>query len=122
MEDYNRLEQIQAKRDGAELVKNSGRGFRKGDARRGSLLIDYKFCSKGSYSLNFKAFDKHYMDAYREGFEGVVVAIPEEGKKIAMIEWEYLLQLEDRVSLAEDRLQAEIDYQNMRESLSGSTD
>lgn len=91
------MEELQARRDGATLVKNSGRGLRKGDARYGSFLVDYKFTEAKSYALNFKAFAKHELDSFKEGYQAVVVAIPEEGPPIAMIDWNYLMQMVDEL-------------------------
>lgn len=95
--DYNREEELQARRDDAVLVKNSGRGLRKGDARRGSFCIDYKFTEAKSYSLNKAKHKKHIMDAFKEGYEGVVVACFDSGETIAMIDWNYLMQMDDEL-------------------------
>lgn len=91
--DSNRLEQLQAKRDGAILVPNSGRGqLRKGDARMGDFLIDYKFTEKGSYSVNYKNMRKFAHQAWREGLEPVVVTVfvDNNGETYATLSWEIL--------------------------------
>lgn len=97
MPDYTREEQKLAKDDGAKLVPNSGRGtHRKGDALLGDLLIDYKFTESKSFSVNDKAFSKHRIDAFKEGYEGVVVVyFHESQKKVAVVDWEYLKHLEE---------------------------
>jgi hypothetical protein len=93
--DFNRMEELQARKDGAELVKNSGRGERKGDARTQHLLIDYKFTEKGSFALNYKNFKDFKKQAFADGDrEPVVVAIFTEGnEKIAMVDWQWLQDL-----------------------------
>ena len=97
--DYNRSEELRARRDGAVLVKNSGRGMRKGDARRGSFLIDYKFTEKKSYALNVDTFNAFVQQSFLEGLAPVVVAVFEQhkGKAIAMIDWDYLMDMHDEL-------------------------
>lgn len=93
--DYNKVEQKMAKRDGATAVKNSGRGERKGDARSDHLLIDYKFTSKGSFSLNLEKFKKHEKDAWREQLQVAIVVVYENygNKRIAMVDYDWLLEI-----------------------------
>jgi hypothetical protein len=93
--DYNKLEKKKAAKDGAALVKNSGRGMNKGDAKTDQLLIDYKFTGKNSYSINHGAWRKHELDAVRCGREPVIVAIFTEhkDKSLAIVDWEYLKEL-----------------------------
>lgn len=95
-ERYNDLEKRQAKKDGATVIKNSGRGEVKGDAKTDSLLIDYKFCAGKSYSLGIEGFTKHYKDATRQDKQGVLVAVfrSYQDRAIAMVDWDYLQQLE----------------------------
>ena len=102
--DFNRLEELRARRDGADLVKNSGRGMRKGDARRGSFLIDYKFTEKKSYALNIEAVNAFSKQAYSEGYTPVIVAVFEEHKSraIAMIDWDLLMEMHDRIKELEE--------------------
>jgi hypothetical protein len=61
-------EASEAKRDGAKLQKNSGRGKHlKGDAvLRGHFLIDYKEASK-SFGINEKVWAKVSTDAVKQG-------------------------------------------------------
>ena len=104
--DYNILEAKQAKRDGATLVANSGRGQRKGDARTDELLIDYKFTEKASYSLGVKAYQAFKKQAYADGDrQPVVVALyTEHGEEVAMVDWQYLRDLiEERDELLAER-------------------
>jgi hypothetical protein len=90
--EYNDLEKRQAKKDGAVLVKNSGRGERKGDARRGTLLVDYKYTGHQSFAINVKAWDKHAKDAWTEGYEPCIVPIFQShgGKCLAIVDWDWL--------------------------------
>lgn len=105
--DYNLLEKKQAKLDGAKLVKNSGRGMKKGDAIWHELLLDYKFTEGKSFSLNNKAFQKHLADARLDGDRiGTYVIIFQEepfDKKYAIVDWEWLKSLyEDDAYLSEE--------------------
>lgn len=92
--DYNRDEVRQARKDGAQVVKNSGRGQRKGDARFYDILIDYKFTDKGSFSVNKKAYAKHARDSFREGYiPAIVVVFQETGEEYAVVEWSELKEM-----------------------------
>lgn len=93
--DYNKLEAKQAKRDGAVVVANSGRGMRKGDARTDDFLIDYKFTEKASYSLGVKDYQKFKIQSYSDGDrQPVVVVIFDQFKEeVAMVDWQYLKDL-----------------------------
>lgn len=58
-------EESEAKRDGARLQKNSGRGeYQKGDARLDIFTVDYKEFSK-SFSLSRAVWAKVCSDALR---------------------------------------------------------
>jgi hypothetical protein len=58
-------EKGEAKRDGAKLTKNSGRGqYQKGDAILDIFTIDYKEYPKG-FTVNKDAWAKICGDAYR---------------------------------------------------------
>lgn len=94
--DYNRLEKAKALKDGASLVKNSGRGLNKGDAKTDHLLIDYKFTTKDSYSINIGDWRKHELDAFKSADrQPVVVAIftGHKDKSLAIVDWEFLQEL-----------------------------
>lgn len=97
--DYNDLERKQARKDNAELVKNSGRGQRKGDARRPPLLIDYKYTEAASFSINVKAWSKHAKDSWAEGLEPCIVPIFQThgSQCLAIVDWDYLKRLEDEL-------------------------
>jgi hypothetical protein len=61
-------EESEAKRDGAKLVSNSGRGqnTKKGDAVLEDFVIDYKEYAK-SYSVSIDNIAKLDTDAYKNG-------------------------------------------------------
>ena len=60
-------EESEAKRDGARLQKNSGRGqYQKGDARMDIFTVDYKEYEK-SFSINKTNWAKICMDAWKNG-------------------------------------------------------
>jgi hypothetical protein len=83
-----------AKSDGSRLVKNSGRGLKKGDAVYGKYLIDYKETEKSSYSLNIDKFSVHLRNAYIQNQHGIyVVWFKNNNKKVAIIEWSLLKDL-----------------------------
>jgi hypothetical protein len=96
-DDINRLEELQARRDGAKLVKNSGRGQRKGDAILDDYMLDYKFTSKNSYAINLDKFNALEKQAWDERKEPIVIAIFTESKDkaLAIIAWEELKELLD---------------------------
>lgn len=107
--DFNAAEAKKAKQDGAVLVKNSGRGERKGDARLHGYLLDYKFTERKSFACNVEAFKKHEKDAWREGYEPIIIAIFDgyKDKSIAMIDWEVLKNLFDEIIDLKDQLRDE---------------
>lgn len=63
---FNKIEQQEAKRDGATPVKNSGRGTRKGDAIMEDFIVDYKFSEK-SFTLSTAVWAKLNSDAFQNG-------------------------------------------------------
>lgn len=93
---YNRAEELQARKDGAELVKNSGRGMRKGDARlNGKYLLDYKFTDGKSYSINLDKFKDFEKQAWAERLNPIIVAIFRSygDKGLAILPWEDLKEI-----------------------------
>lgn len=78
-----------AKMDGAKLVKNSGRGFEKGDAKLPPFLIDYKETPK-SFTLNYKAWKKHADDAWDQGHQEPLIVVTLTETSLAIIDWEML--------------------------------
>ena len=93
--EFNDEERRQAKRDGAVLVKNSGRGQRKGDAIMGNLMIDYKFTGKNSYTINRAKLNDFRRQAWTEDKDPVTVVIFTDGKQeeYAICDWQYLMDL-----------------------------
>jgi hypothetical protein len=90
---WNRMEAKEAKRDGANVVPNSGRGNVKGDAKMGIWLVDYKFTSK-SFSLSLQNWLKHKRDAWKEDQRDPLVKVVfEDGTKVAIIPWEMFEEL-----------------------------
>jgi len=93
--DYNKMERKEATRDGAKLVKNSGRGAEKGDAKLGPFLIDYKFNAK-SFTLSIKNWISLRKDAWGNGQrEPLIVVKFEDGSKVAILEWEMFEQMRE---------------------------
>jgi hypothetical protein len=93
-------EKNEAKRDGAKLQKNSGRGqYQKSDAKLGDLSIDYKEYAK-SYSITREGWGKVCTDAMKNGidYEPVIKVILGEGNekvRLAVVAWDYLEYLKD---------------------------
>lgn len=106
--DFNRDEELMARKDGAKLVKNSGRGQNKGDAVRGNLCIDYKFTDSKSYSISEKNWRKHENDSFRAGKEPVIVSVFRMlgGLRLAIVRWDYLMGLEDELEELRAKCQA----------------
>jgi len=87
---YNRLEEREAKKDGFELVRNSGRGREKGDAKNDNFLVDYKF-NKKSFQLTNTAWKKLLKDAWKSCQRNPLIIVKfEDGAKVAIVEWETL--------------------------------
>lgn len=102
-------EKSEAKRDGSILVKNSGRGMRKGDATKDNLVIDYKEYAS-SFSLNLKVWRKICSDAMKHGLDAVpvlkVILGVEHKIRLVVIEEDYFNYLQNI-----ERKLAEIDNQ-----------
>lgn len=88
-------EKNEARRDGARLQKNSGRGhYQKADAKLKDLSVDYKEYAK-SFSVSRDVWAKACSDAARNGLEynPVIKVILGEGNnkvRLAVISWDYL--------------------------------
>lgn len=91
-------EKSEARRDGARLQKNSGRGsYQKGDALWKNFVVDYKEFSQ-SFSLNRKVWSKICSDTFkvnRDRHPVLKVILGDSGDKIrlAVIEWSLLEEL-----------------------------
>jgi hypothetical protein len=93
--DINDREAEEAEKDGAKLIKNSGRGMRKGDAHLDNYLIDYKFYAK-QYSVSEKNWDKVREDAINEGFmDPVISVVLGSGTKLAVIDWNHFMRIKE---------------------------
>jgi hypothetical protein len=90
-----RTEKEEAKRDGARTVKNSGRGFRKGDATMNKFLLDYKHNGK-SFTLTQKFWKKFSKDAWNNNYKYPCISVvmgDDSETKVAIIDWEVFKDL-----------------------------
>lgn len=92
-----RNEKREAKLDGAKLVKNSGRGEAKGDAKLQlgmfDFLLDYKHYRK-TFSLTQKAWQKLSKDAWNEGQRDPLIKLVwENGDAVAIVDWELFSEI-----------------------------
>lgn len=91
-------ERSEAKRDGAKLQKNSGRGqYQKGDAKWKNYVVDYKEYSK-SISISPSMWAKVCTDTFkvsRSMFPALKLILGDTSKiRLAVIEWDRLEELE----------------------------
>jgi hypothetical protein len=91
-------ERGEAKRDGAKLQKNSGRGqYQKGDAKWKNYVVDYKEYSK-SISISPAIWSKVCTDTFkvsRSMFPALKLILGDTNKiRLAVIEWDRLEELE----------------------------
>jgi hypothetical protein len=87
-----RNERREAKLDGATLVKNSGRGEAKGDAKLTlgpfNFLLDYKHYQK-TFSLTQKAWHKLRKDAWNSSHRDPLIKLVwDDGTAVAVVEWD----------------------------------
>lgn len=89
MTDYNYAEKRAAKKDGAKLVANSGRGFKKGDAiLYDEWLVDYKNNEK-TFTLKSTAWAKHSKDAWNDGHYKPLIKVNfGDGRSVVIIDWD----------------------------------
>ena len=92
-------EEVEAKRDGARLQKNSGRGqYQKGDAVLDDLTIDYKEYEK-SFGLSRQAWAKVCSDALKNGLDYnpvlKVILGATDKIRLAVIAWDYFEYLRE---------------------------
>mgnify|MGYP003347618473 CR=1 FL=1 len=94
-------ERSEAKRDGAKLQKNSGRGpYQKGDATWNEFVVDYKEYSS-SISISQKIWAKICTDTFkvsRDKYPVLKLILGEGSSKtrLAVIEWSLLEQLVEK--------------------------
>jgi hypothetical protein len=97
---FNLSEKSEAKRDGARLQKNSGRGqYQKSDAKLGDLSIDYKEYEK-SFSISRDVWGKVCTDAAKNGldYNPVIKVVLGEGMskvRLAVVAWDYFEYLKE---------------------------
>lgn len=90
-----RTEKEEIKKDKAKGVKNSGRGFRKGDAEFHQFLVDYKH-NGASFTLTRKNWLKMRKDAWNSAYKYPCVSVvlgEDSDTKIAIIDWEVFKEL-----------------------------
>ena len=69
-----RTEKEEIKKDGAQGVKNSGRGMMKGDAKLGKFLVDYKHNEK-TFTLTRVAWRKMRKDAWNSQYKHPCISV-----------------------------------------------
>ena len=90
-----RTEKEEIKKDKAKPVKNSGRGFKKGDAEFHEFLLDYKH-NGASFTLTRIAWMKMRKDAWKANhkYPCISVVLGEDSDvKVAIIEWHVFKEL-----------------------------
>lgn len=91
-------ERSEAKRDGAKLQKNSGRGkYQKGDAQWNNFVVDYKHYEK-SISITQEIWAKVCTDTFkvsRDKFPVLKLILGKDNNKtrLAVIEWALLEEM-----------------------------
>lgn len=99
-------EQEEAKRDGARLQPNSGRGpIAKGDAKWHNFLVDYKEYSK-SFSVSKSVWAKVCTDAFTVGLDYnpliKVVLGDTDRVRLGIVEWAVLEELVEKAEAYDD--------------------
>ena len=97
--DYNKREAAEAKRMGAKLHKNSGRGMKKADGTWRSFIVDWKF-ARASFKLDKNVWSKVVTDTLKSDKEknpALIIVLGEgnETVRLAIIEQEVLEQLDN---------------------------
>lgn len=90
-----RDEASEIKRDKAKAVKNSGRGFRKGDATLHCFLVDYKHYAK-SYTITRNNWLKIAKDSWKSTYKYPCLSLvlgEESDTKIAVIDTEVFYEM-----------------------------
>lgn len=90
-----RTEKEEIKKDKATAVKNSGRGFRKGDATLGQFVVDYKH-NGSTYTLTKEAWVKMRKDSFRSNYKHPCISVvlgQDSDVKVAIIDWELFRHL-----------------------------
>ena len=85
-----RNEKREAKLDGASLVKNSGRGESKGDAKWKIFLVDYKHYAK-TFSLSKASWKKMKKDSWNSDHrEPLIKVVFDDNSSVAVVDWAWL--------------------------------
>lgn len=90
-----RDEKSEIKRDKAKAVKNSGRGFRKGDATLNQFVIDYKH-NTSTFTLTRDAWIKMRKDSWRSNYKYPCISVvlgEDSDTKVAIIDWDVFRDL-----------------------------
>lgn len=90
-----RTEKEEIRKDRAEAVKNSGRGFRKGDALINEFVVDYKH-NASSFTLSRAAWLKMRKDAWRSNYKYPCISVvlgEDSDTKVAIIDWDVFKDL-----------------------------
>ena len=90
-----RTEKEEIKKDKAKAVKNSGRGFRKGDATMNEFVIDYKHNGK-TFTLTRTNWIKLRKDAWNSTYKHPCLSVvfgEDSDVKVAIIEWDVFKEL-----------------------------
>lgn len=90
-----RTEKEEIKKDKAKAVKNSGRGFHKGDAKFHRFLVDYKH-NGSSFTLSRTAWIKMRKDSWRSNYMYPCISVvlgEDSDVKVAIIDWQVFKEL-----------------------------
>lgn len=90
-----RNEKEEIKKDGAKAVKNSGRGYQKGDAKFHQFLLDYKH-NGSSFTLSRTSWIKMRKDAWRSNYMYPCISVvlgEDSDVKVAIIDWQVFKEL-----------------------------
>jgi hypothetical protein len=90
-----RDEKQEIKKDKAKAVKNSGRGFKKGDATFHEFVLDYKH-NGASFTLTRKAWLKMRKDAWNSNYKHACISVvlgEDSDVKVAIIDWQVFKDL-----------------------------
>jgi len=87
-------EKSEGKRIGAKLIKNSGRGQKKGDASWHNFIVDFKEVGK-SFTLNKDVWAKATTDALKSNKDPAIIVVLglTQKTRLAVIELSLLEQL-----------------------------
>ena len=93
--DYNKREAAEAKRIGAKIHKNSGRGMVKGDMSNDDFVIDAKFAKK-TFTISRDVWGKIRTDAPKQDSSKsprLLLIVGEPPIRLAVVEYDVLADL-----------------------------